>query len=109
MSSPFWPITALAISMTNGAAGLSPFADPLSPAGPAVHDMSTVAPSRIEVQCKSRPRSEKAVEETVEKAVDNYRRQDWIGAVCAEPLKADRAGAIALAHLRAPRASPGLV
>jgi hypothetical protein len=31
VSSPFWPITTLAISTTNGAVGLSPLADPLSP------------------------------------------------------------------------------
>ncbi len=35
VSSPFWPITALAISMTSGAVGLSPFADPLDSAGSA--------------------------------------------------------------------------
>jgi hypothetical protein len=32
VSSPFWPITALAISMTSGAAGLSPFVDSFNPA-----------------------------------------------------------------------------
>jgi hypothetical protein len=39
VSSPFWPITALAISVTNGAAGLSPFADPLNPSGSAGLDI----------------------------------------------------------------------
>jgi hypothetical protein len=39
VSSPFWPITALAISVTNGAAGLSPFADPLNPTGSASLDI----------------------------------------------------------------------
>lgn len=35
VSSPFWPITTLAISMTSGAVGLSPFAVALSPVRPA--------------------------------------------------------------------------
>jgi protein-S-isoprenylcysteine O-methyltransferase Ste14 len=35
VSSPFWPITALAISVTSGAFGLSPLVDALNPAGPA--------------------------------------------------------------------------
>jgi hypothetical protein len=70
VSSPFWPITALAISMTSGAVGLSPFADPLSPAGPAGLNMRSVTPLRSEAQFKTLPGSAKAV--------DNYQWQDWI-------------------------------
>src|SRR5260370_31924594 len=50
VSSPFWPITALAISMTSGAVGLSPFADPLSPAGPASLDNKSVTPTDFDAQ-----------------------------------------------------------
>jgi hypothetical protein len=41
VSSPFWPITALAISVTSGAAGLSPFVDSFDPTGPAGLDKKT--------------------------------------------------------------------
>jgi hypothetical protein len=76
VSSPFWPITALAISMTSGAAGLSPFADPLSPSGPASLDGKILTPLRFDAQFQIPAKQKKVVEKVVEemgKDVDKHR------------------------------------
>jgi len=67
VSSPFWPITALAISMTSGAVGLSPLADPLSPAGPAGLDNKSEAPTDFDAQFETAVTWKKSVDECWEK------------------------------------------
>ena len=47
VSSSFWPITTLATSTTNGAVGLSPFVDPLSPVTPAGLDNKLHMATRV--------------------------------------------------------------
>jgi hypothetical protein len=66
VSSPFWPITALAISVTSGAAGLSPFADPLNPTGPASLGRRSVTPLRFDAQFEIPAKQKKVVEKDVE-------------------------------------------
>ena len=67
VSSPFWPITALAISMTSGAVGLSPLADPLSPTGPAGLDNKSLAPTDFDAQFETAVTCKKSVDEYWEK------------------------------------------
>ena len=67
VSSPFWPITALAISMTSGAVGLSPLADPLSPARPASLGNKSVPPTDFDAQFETAVTWKKSVDEYWEK------------------------------------------
>ena len=62
VSSSFWPITTLAISTTNGAVGLSPFVDPLSPVTPAGLDNKLHMATRFGHSIRKTAKPEKRVD-----------------------------------------------